>query len=59
MAFQVSPVCEEVATTTATLCEEVASTTANLCASLNSWQSYTFEPGEYWQNVYLMWNFAQ
>ena len=59
MAFQISPECQEVSVTTATLCDEVENTTVNLCASLNSWQGYTLDPGEAWQNVYLMWNFAQ
>jgi len=70
MAFQVSPECQAVSSTAATLCEDVAYTvsslcgevsytTTNLCASLNSWQGYTLDPGENWQNVYLMWNFAQ
>lgn len=59
MAFQVTPVCTEVAPTTATLCSEVAETAVSACASLNSWQGYTLKPGEYWQNVYLMWNFAE
>jgi hypothetical protein len=59
MAFQVTPVCDEIAPTLTTLCEDVASTAVSLCASLNSWQGYTLSPGEHWQNVYLMWNFAE
>jgi hypothetical protein len=59
MAFQVTPVCDEIAPTLTTLCEDVASTAVALCASLNSWQSYTLSPGEKWNNVYLMWNFAE
>jgi len=59
MAFQVTPVCNEITPTLTTLCEDVVSTAVSLCASLNSWQGYTLSPGEHWQNVYLMWNFAE
>lgn len=59
MAFQVISSCQEIAATAVSVCEEISATSVSLCASLNSWQGYTLEPGEYWQNVNLMWNFAE